>query len=76
MVEIEEDVTGLDQDVNFLFEEQIIQEERLLNLQEEINIIDNELESEHSFTIKQHIKFLETRFIIHLVHDVDFERKV
>ena len=34
VVEIEEDVTDLDQDVNFLFEEQIIQDERLLNLEE------------------------------------------
>ena len=57
VVEIEEDVTGLDQDVNFLFEEQIIQDERLLNLEEEINIMDDELESEYSFTIKEHFKF-------------------
>ena len=53
VVEIEEDVTGLDQDVNFLFDEQIIQDERLLNLEQETDIIDtrlliidNELEGE------------------------------
>ena len=57
VVEIEEDVTGLDQDVNFLFEEQIIHDERLLNLEEEINIMDDELESEHFFTIKKHFMF-------------------
>ena len=34
MAEIEEDVTGLDQDVNFLFEETIIQDERIFNLEQ------------------------------------------
>ena len=34
MVEIEEDINGLDQDVNFLFEEQIIQDERLFSLEQ------------------------------------------
>ena len=34
VVEIEEDITDLDQDVNFLFDEQVIQDERLLNLEE------------------------------------------
>ena len=34
VVEIEEDVTGLDQDVNFLFDEQVIQDERLLELEQ------------------------------------------
>ena len=46
MVEIEEDVTGLDQNVNFLFDEQVIQDERLLTLEQENDVIDNELESE------------------------------
>ena len=53
VVEIEEDVTGLDQDINFLFDEQIIQDEKLLNLEQETDvidtrllIIDNELEGE------------------------------
>ena len=32
-MEIEEDVTGLDEDVGFLFDEQVIQDERLLNLE-------------------------------------------
>ena len=52
VVEIEEDVTGLDQDVNFLFDEQVIQDERLLNLEVatdainvELSIIDDQLES-------------------------------
>ena len=52
MVEIEEDVIGLDQDVNFLFGEQIIQDERLFSLEQtsldilgELNSIEDELES-------------------------------
>ena len=43
MVEIEEDVTGLGQGVNFLFDEQIIQDERLLNLETETEEIDEQL---------------------------------
>ena len=42
-MEIEEDVTGLDQDVNFLFDEQIIQDERLFSLEEETDVIDTRL---------------------------------
>ena len=34
ITEVDEDVTRLDEDVNFLFEEQVIQDERLLNLEE------------------------------------------
>ena len=43
MVEIEEDITDLDQDVNFLFEEQIIQDERLLELEQTDNQVVVEL---------------------------------
>ena len=43
-MEIEEDITGLDQDVNFLFDETVIQDQRLLNLEEETSIIDEEVE--------------------------------
>ena len=50
---LEIQVADLDQDVNFLFDEQAIQDERLLNhderllnLEEENDIIDNELEGE------------------------------
>ena len=43
VVEIEEDVTGLDLDVNFLFDEQIIQDERLFSLEEETDAIDTRL---------------------------------
>ena len=52
VTELDEDVTLLEGDVNFLFYEQVIQDERLLNLEqetEEINeqlvMIDDELES-------------------------------
>ena len=46
VVEIEEDVTGLDQDVNILFDEQVIQDERLLNLEETSDGIISELEDD------------------------------
>ena len=60
MVEIQEDITELDEDVtllqgdvNFLFDEQVIQDERLLNLEEtsdgiiaELDVIEDDLESE------------------------------
>ena len=36
----EENVEDLDQDVNFLFDEQIIQDERLFSLEQEIDVID------------------------------------
>ena len=51
VVEIEEDITGLgvdltelDENVDFLFDEQIIQDERLLNLEEETSVINEEVE--------------------------------
>ena len=44
VVEIEEDVTGLVENVNFLFDEQIIQDERLFSL-EQISIdVDDQLD--------------------------------
>ena len=50
---LEIQVTDLNQDVNFLFDEQVIQDEKLLNLEQETDvidtrllIIDNELEGE------------------------------
>ena len=53
MIEIEEDLMGLDQDVNFLFDEQVIQDERLFSLEQtslgildELTVIDDDLESE------------------------------
>ena len=45
MAEIEEEVTGLDQDVNFLFDEQVIQDERLLILEQDSDVFDDEIES-------------------------------
>ena len=51
VVEIEEDVTGLVENVNFLFDEQIIQDERLFSLEQisidvddELDLINEELE--------------------------------
>ena len=50
MVEIQEDITGLgvdltglDEDVGFLFDEQVIQDERLLNLETETEEIEEQL---------------------------------
>ena len=50
VVEIQEDITGLgtdltglDEDVGFLFDEQVIQDERLLNLETEMEEIDEQL---------------------------------
>ena len=53
VVEIEEDLTDLDDDVGFLFDEQVIQDERLLNLEEtsldiigELDLIGDDLDSQ------------------------------
>ena len=44
VVEIEEDITNLDENVDFLFDETVIQDERLLNLEEETSVINEEVE--------------------------------
>ena len=44
MVDIEEDLTELDDDVDFLFDEQIIQDERLFSLEQTSNGIIAELD--------------------------------
>ena len=44
MIVIEEDVTDLEGDVNFLFDEQVIQDERLLGLEQGINVIESDLD--------------------------------
>ena len=43
IMEIDEDVSGLDQDVNFLFDEQVIQDEKLLNLEQETEEIEQNI---------------------------------
>ena len=55
MALLEIQVTDLDQDVNFLFDEQVIQDEKLLNLEQEtdainedLDVIDDDLESKSS----------------------------
>ena len=52
VVEIEEDLTGLDEYVGFLFDEQVIQDERLFSLEqtslgilEELTVIDDVLDT-------------------------------
>ena len=56
VTDLEENVADLDQDVNFLFDEQVIQDERLFSLEqtslgilEELTVIDDDLESESGF---------------------------
>ena len=44
--EIEVDVTLLEGDVNVLFDEQVIQDERLLTLEEDSDVYDDAIESE------------------------------
>ena len=51
ITELDEDVTLLEGDVNFLFDEQVIQDDRLLNLEETSVEIDEEVESEFYFYI-------------------------
>ena len=46
VVVIQDEVSDLELDVNFLFDEQIIQDERLLNLEENSNILNEEVEGE------------------------------
>ena len=41
------DLTELEGDVNFLFDETVIQDERLLQLETETEIIDEEVEGRH-----------------------------
>ena len=55
LTEVDEDVTLLEGDVNFLFDEMVIQDERIHNLEQDndvidtrLFIIDNELEGEFS----------------------------
>ena len=49
VTELDEDVTLLEGDVNFLFDEQVIQDERLLNLEQTTIRILGDLDSEYYF---------------------------
>ena len=44
VAELDEDLTELEGDVNFLFDEQIIQDERLFSLEQTVFAIDEEIE--------------------------------
>ena len=59
LTEVDEDVTLLEGDVNFLFDEQVIQDERLFSLEQmslgilgELDSVEDELEGEFIKTIK------------------------
>ena len=75
VVEIEEDIADLDQDVNFLFDETVIQDERLFQLEQttdsinaelvavddELETINDDLDSEFSkFSVTFHISCFKT----------------
>ena len=60
VVVIQDEIMDLDEDVDFLFDGQIIQDERLLNLEEtstgilgELNVIDEAIEGEEFGVIFQ-----------------------
>ena len=44
MTEVDEDVTGLDEDIDFLFDEQVIQDERIFSQEQKSIEIDEEVE--------------------------------
>ena len=50
VTDVDERVTLVEEDVSFLFDEQVIQDERLLSLEQENDVIDDQLESEFSFS--------------------------
>ena len=41
---VQQDVADLDEDVDFLFDEQVIQDERLLGLEQGINVVESDLD--------------------------------
>ena len=44
VVIIQNEISDIETDVDFLFDEQVIQDERLLGLEQETNVIDAELD--------------------------------
>ena len=50
--EIDVDVTLLEGDVNFLFDEHVIQDERLLTLEQDSDVFDDEIESKCTYLVK------------------------
>ena len=44
VIEIEEDVTGHNELINFLFDEQVIQDERLLTLEQDADQMEDDVE--------------------------------
>ena len=41
---MEEDINDLDEDIDFLFDESVIQNERLFSLEEELDVLNEEVE--------------------------------
>ena len=83
---LELQVADLDQDVNFLFDEQVIQDERLLGLENRVLGVENGVDGIHFFLFKEyvawdsHIVILIITFIIGTISKMfpfyfDFEKK-
>ena len=49
MVAIQDEITDLETDVDFLFEEQIIQDERLLGVENRVLDVENGVEGHHFY---------------------------
>ena len=74
VVDFEESMVDLDEDVDFLFDEQVIQDERLLGLEQttdainaELVSVDDEIEGEEMCATTFHCQFsknLENYFIV------------
>ena len=45
VADTQEDLTELDENVDFLFDEQVIQDERLLGLKQGINVIESDIDT-------------------------------
>ena len=71
VIEIEEDVSDLDQDVNFLFDEQVIQDERLFQLETESGEIQDDIVSKFQQEFRQNFsKDFREKSILSRLQDV------
>ena len=50
---LEENVVDLDEDVDFLFDEQVIQDERLLRLENRVLDVENQVEGNYTIFSKR-----------------------
>ena len=59
---LETQVVEIEEDVNFLFDESVIRDERLLTLEEETNILNQEVEGRKAFFTVNHLFFVAQSF--------------